>query len=139
MMKIDGACHCGSITYEATVDSGKVGICHCTDCQTLSGSAFRTFVLAARDDFRLLTGQPTLYVKTAQSGAQRTQAFCPECGTPIYSAAPNEPRVYSIRAGTVRQRHALVPKSQIWCRSARSWVMDLGSIERSDEQPPLRL
>jgi len=139
MMKIDGACHCGSITYEATVDSGKVGICHCTDCQTLSGSAFRTFVLAAIDDFRLLTGQPTLYVKTAQSGAQRTQAFCPECGTPIYSAAPSEPQVYSIRAGTVRQRSALVPKSQIWCRSAQSWVMNLGSIERSDEQPPLRL
>jgi hypothetical protein len=41
-MKIDGACHCGYITYEPEVDSNKTVICHCTDCQTLSGSAFRT-------------------------------------------------------------------------------------------------
>ena len=31
-MKVDGACHCGSIRYEAEVDPAKVIICHCTDC-----------------------------------------------------------------------------------------------------------
>lgn len=56
-MKIDGACHCGLITCEATIDPEQVGICHCTDCRTLSGSAFRTFVLARKDGFRLLTVQ----------------------------------------------------------------------------------
>jgi hypothetical protein len=45
-MHIDGACHCGKITYEAEVDPEAVGICHCTDCQTLSGTAFRTVVMA---------------------------------------------------------------------------------------------
>jgi hypothetical protein len=34
-MKIDGGCHCGYITYVAEIDPDKVGICHCTDCQTL--------------------------------------------------------------------------------------------------------
>ena len=138
-MKIDGACHCGFIAYEATIDLEHVGICHCTDCQTLSGSAFRTYVLAPRDGFRLLTGQPKIYVKTSESGAKRTQAFCPECGTPIYSSAPNDPQVFSIRAGTVRQRNALVPRSQIWSRSAQAWLTDLASIEQFAEQPPLRL
>ena len=45
-MKIDGACHCGRISYEAEIDPADVTICHCTDCQTLSGSAFRTVVPA---------------------------------------------------------------------------------------------
>jgi hypothetical protein len=40
-MKIDGRCHCGYITYEAEIELEKALICHCTDCQTLSGSAFR--------------------------------------------------------------------------------------------------
>jgi hypothetical protein len=40
-MKIDGHCHCGEITFEAEVDPDALNICHCTDCQTLSGSAFR--------------------------------------------------------------------------------------------------
>ena len=41
-MKIEGACHCGYITYKAEMDPKHAGICHCADCQMLSGSAFRT-------------------------------------------------------------------------------------------------
>lgn len=90
-MKIDGGCHCGNITYTAEIDPMNVGICHCTDCQTLSGSAFRTRVRAAKGAFNIITGQPKIYVKTAESGAKRAQAFCPECGTPIFSAAASDP------------------------------------------------
>jgi len=138
-MKIEGGCHCGYITYEATIDPEGIGICHCTDCQTLSGGAFRTGVSASKDSFRLLTGQPKIYVKIAQSGARRAQAFCPECGTPIYATDANDPQLFSIRTGTARQRDALIPKIQIWCRSAQGWAMDLGSIKQFSEQPAMRL
>ena len=50
VMKMDGGCHCGNITYTAEIDPENVGICHCTDCQTFSGSAFRTSVRATKDD-----------------------------------------------------------------------------------------
>ena len=43
-MKVDGGCHCVYIKYEAEIDPEKVSICHCTDCQTGSGSAYRTNV-----------------------------------------------------------------------------------------------
>ena len=129
-MKIEGACHCGYITYVAEIDPDKVGICHCTDCQTLTGTAFRTSVAAARDAFSLSGGQPKIYVKTAESGAKRAQAFCPECGTPIYSAAVTDPQIFNIRVGTARQRSELRPSSQGWCRSALGWVMDLHSIRQ---------
>ena len=111
-----------------------VGICHCTDLQTLSGSVFRTSVPAARDAFSLRTGQPEIYVKTAESGAKRAQAFCPECGTPIYSAAVSETQTFMIRVGTVRQRAELRPKTQQWCRSALDWVMDLHSVRQFAKQ-----
>jgi len=45
-MKIDGGCHCGNITYTAEVDLDRVGICHCTDCQTMTGSAYRVTVVS---------------------------------------------------------------------------------------------
>ena len=133
-MKIDGGCHCGNITYTAEIDPEKVGICHCTDCQTLSGTAFRTNGPAARDAFSLRSGDPKIYVKTAESGSKRAQAFCPECGTPIYSAAVSDPQVFNIRVGTTRQRGELRPKSQGWYRSARDWVMDLQSIKQFAKQ-----
>jgi hypothetical protein len=131
-MKIDGGCHCGAITYEAEVDPDKVTVCHCTDCQTLSGSAFRVVVLT--DRFRLLGGEPKIYVKTGESGRKRVQSFCANCGTPIYSADAAAPEVYSIRLGTVRQRAELPPKVQIWCRSALPWTMNLGPVTQVAKQ-----
>ena len=39
-MEIEGRCHCGAIAYKAIVDPKAAGLCHCTDCPTLSGSPF---------------------------------------------------------------------------------------------------
>ena len=126
-MRIDGGCHCGRITYEAEINPDDVTICHCTDCQRLSGSAFRTVVPARKEGFRI-TGEPKVYVKTAESGNRRAQAFCPECGTPLFATAVSDPQVYSIRLGTARQRGELPPRRQIWTRSALGWVMQAQTI-----------
>ena len=128
-MKIDGSCHCGFLSFEAEVDPDSVEVCHCDDCQTLSGSAFRVIVPAIEGSFRLLSGVPKTYVKTAASGNKRIQAFCPECGTPIYGTAadPNS-KFFGLRVGAIRQRDALVPQAQFWHRSAQSWVGQLGEL-----------
>ena len=70
-MKIDGACYCGAITFEADVNSESVAICHCTDCQTTSGTAFRTIVPASAETFRVVSGEPKTYLKT---GGEREPA-----------------------------------------------------------------
>ena len=132
-MKIDGGCHCGKITYTAEVDPENVGICHCTDCQTLSGTAFRVSVSAAKEAFHL-NGEPKIYIKTAESGGKRAQAFCPECGIPIYATAATDPQIFNIRVGTVHQRAELRPKTQGWHRSARDWVNDLQSLPKFAKQ-----
>jgi hypothetical protein len=126
-MRIDGGCHCGLISYEAQIEPEKVGVCHCTDCQALSGSAFTVFVPVPKAAFRL-RGEPKIYVKTAASGNRRAQAFCPQCGSRIYASAEKDPQVFNLRVGTVRQRSALAPKTQLWCRSALPWVMNLGMV-----------
>lgn len=133
-MRIDGGCHCGKLTYEADVDPEKVGLCHCTDCQTLTGSAFSAFVPVPKEAFRL-RGEPRLYVKTAESGNRRAQAFCFECGTRLYASAEHDPQVFNLRIGTARQRAALVPKNQLWCRSALPWVMHLSTVKQHAKQP----
>jgi len=132
-MKITGGCHCGAITYEAEIDPDAVALCHCTDCQTLSGSAFRVVVPAKRDGFKL-AGEPKIYVKTGESGRKRAQAFCANCGAPIYSADVTNPQMFNIRVGTVRQRAGLPPKTQIWCRSALGWTMHLEPVSQIQKQ-----
>ena len=132
-MKIEGRCHCGQITYEAIVDPAKVTICHCADCQMLSGSAYRASVPAPRETFTL-RGAPKIYVKTADSGTKRAHAFCPNCGTPVYSAAIEDPPAYSLRVGCIRERARLPPRKQIWCDSAVPWSKNIEDVEQSRQQ-----
>jgi hypothetical protein len=117
-------------------DPANAMICHCTDCQTLSGSAFSTVILTQEDSFKLRSGELKIYVKTGESGTERPQSFCPKCGTLIYSTTFREgPKVHLIRLGTVHQREQIVPRLQLWFRSVQHWVIDLGSIPKIETQP----
>ena len=122
-MRIDGGCFCGAITYEAEVDPEKTSICHCRDCQQLTGTVFRVTVPAPEANYRITRGTPKVFIKTAASGAKRAQAFCPECGSHLYATSAGEgPKVYGIRTGTARQRDQLVPRKQIWHGSKMDWL-----------------
>ncbi len=129
-MKIDGSCHCGAIAFEAEADPVTASICHCTDCQAITGTAFRVNVSVPAAQFTLLKGEPARYLKTtAESGNKRVQAFCPNCGTQLYaSAAGDNPPAYTLRVGTLRQREQITPKSQNWTRSARPWLAELAAL-----------
>lgn len=130
-MKIEGGCHCGHITYEAEADPNRVFLCHCEDCQIISGGAYRTVVRVDEQDFLLLSGTLKTYVKIAQSGNERAQCFCPECGTHVYATSTGEgPKAFGIRLGTARQRRDLPPQSQYWCDSAYDWAMDISRLEK---------
>lgn len=132
-MKIDGGCHCGAIIYDAEIDPEKVIICHCTDCQVLSGAPFRTVAFSNEGAFSLRSGALKTYIKTADSGTKRQMAFCPECGTHIYATSVGDDpgKIYGIRVGTIHQRESLVPKGQYWTSSAHQWLEGFADIPRS--------
>jgi hypothetical protein len=89
-MKIDGRCHCGYVSFEAEADPETTAICNCTDCQTISGAPLRANIMTRPGTFLLLSGEPTVYGKTADSGAIRLQGFCPRCGAALYSTSVGE-------------------------------------------------
>jgi hypothetical protein len=135
-MKVDGACHCGRISFEAEINPDQIGVCHCTDCQTLTGSAFRANIQARAESFVRRGIAPKVYIKTAESGAKRAHAFCPACGTPLYAtAAEGAPTSYSLRVGTIKQRHELgKPALQLWCDSALPWSMQMADVPKRARQ-----
>jgi len=128
-MKIDGACHCGHVTYEATIDPARVGICHCTDCQTLTGAAYRVTVTTERENLTLAGGAPKVYEKISERGRKRLQYFCPECGSPILvTGEGDDAATWGIRWGSIRQRRELAPRRQMWTSSALPWVDHVGEL-----------
>jgi hypothetical protein len=133
-MHIHGSCHCGNVRFEADVEPARTTICHCTDCQKLTGSAYRVSVPAQDGSFRLTAGDPAIYVKVGDSGARRAQAFCPNCGSPLYTYAQDNPTSYGLRVGCIAEREALVPRKQKWCRSALGWTGNLAGMERHEAE-----
>jgi hypothetical protein len=133
-MRVDGACHCGNVAFEAEVDPDTVRICHCTDCQVTGGALFRANIQAAGETFRLTRGEPKYYIKTADSGNKRAQAFCAECGTGLYSTAPVNPTSYVLRVGPIAQRAMLKPAQQIWCQSELPWTPRFDGVARRERQ-----
>ena len=136
-MEIDGGCHCGELTYKADIELDRISICHCLDCQILSGTAFRTAVSVEKSNFSLLSGTPKTYTKLSDSGNPRTMAFCENCGTQLYGTGIDEnTKFLSLRIGTSNQRRDLKPTRELWRRSAVSWIKNLGiknSFDRGAE------
>ncbi|CAN7269257.1 GFA family protein [Pararhizobium sp. LjRoot255] len=121
-MHIDGNCHCGALSFEAEIDPNEVSICHCTDCQHLTGSVYRVTVSVPKENFRITAGEPKTYVKIAENGRTRFQMFCGSCGSPVYTTGTDEDaEEIGIRWGNIRQRRELAPRRQIWCSSAANW------------------
>lgn len=134
-MKVHGSCHCRGITYEADVDPRVVYVCNCTDCQVLTGSAYRVSAPALAASFRILTGSPTTYVKIADSGTRRRHAFCATCGSPVYACADADaPPTYTLRVGCLAEKRELVPVGQGWCSSALPWAKDVPSLPGRERQ-----
>lgn len=135
-MNITGRCHCGELEFSAVVKPETAMICHCTDCQILSASAFRSVVVTQIDGLTFSKGQPQEYIKLAHSGNRRAQGFCQLCGTGIYATSVgNGPKAYNLRIGAIDQRNDLIPKQQIWSQSAQSWLGQINALPGFKQGP----
>lgn len=122
-MKIDGTCHCGAVRWEAEADPAHVYLCHCTDCQAISGGSGRWAVPVDACAFRLLAGTLADHPKTGDSGRVSHQMFCGTCASPVYgrSEGLDPPRV-NVRLGTCHQRDRLPPRRELFTESAQPWA-----------------
>ena len=134
MAQIEGGCLCGKVRYSADVEPAFVGVCHCTDCQKSSGSAFSTVVAVPAPAVHV-TGTLKTFTKTGDSGKQIHRRFCPECGSGIVEEADAMPNIAMINAGSLDDPKWVKPLSEIYCDSAQPWVQLGGEMQRFPKLP----
>ncbi len=120
-MKIAGGCLCGAVRYHADTKPLRVVVCHCTNCQKQSGTAF-SLVVTIPSEALHLDGLTVDYADESETGSKVRRRFCGSCGSPLVSEAHSRPGVVFIKAGTLDDTSWLVPEAHIWCRSAQPWV-----------------
>lgn len=118
-----GQCLCGAIRYEFDGNPAMTGVCHCKNCQRQAGSAFSTLAGVPKAAFRFTAGEPKLYrdADTA-SGNTVERYFCGNCGSPIYSAIPDQPDVLFLKTGTLDDTGDYQPQFHAWCDTKQNWV-----------------
>lgn len=134
MPQIAGGCLCGKVRYSATGEPVFVGVCHCTDCQKFTGSAFSVVIGVAKPALKL-EGRFARYSKTAESGKSIHRTFCPECGSSIADEADALPDVVMLGSGTLDDPSWVKPGVQIYCDSAQPWVHLEGEMQRFPKMP----
>jgi hypothetical protein len=116
----DGGCQCGSVRYRLESEPLGLAVCHCTECQRQSGSAFGMSLAISSDSFRLLSGELKTFTVICDSGRTKSCAFCPSCGTRIYHQVIAA--AMSIKAGTLDDTSWLRPDAHYWTKRKQPWV-----------------
>ena len=111
-----------------------VHACHCTDCQTLSGSAFGLSMVLNLSDIEVTQGKVQVNDFTASKNRMHRH-HCAKCGVAIWFSSPGYEGIIAIKPGTLDDTSGLRPIAHMWYRSAQPWL-DVGDdVPVFQEQP----
>ena len=72
---ISGGCLCGNVRFETTSEPAMQVLCHCVDCQTVSGSAFYTAYIVQLESVKLIKGEPGDFTVKSDRGRRNHRRF----------------------------------------------------------------
>jgi hypothetical protein len=122
MANISGHCLCGQVTYSAEGEPLAQAICHCTNCQRQTGTAFSVVIGVPAGAFNVEGPTLASFATTGElHGTETLRHFCSACGSPIYSSVEAMPDVVYVKAGTLDDASWLEPNAEVWARSAQPW------------------
>ena len=118
----EGGCECGAVRYRITCDPVVIYACHCTVCQSQSGSAFGMAMRIPKEHFHLTKGVLKTFQRDGSKGNVFINSFCGDCGTRIHHRSKRNTAQISLKPGTLDETGLLVPTHHAWTRSAQPWV-----------------
>jgi hypothetical protein len=121
--KRTGGCLCGAVRYELTGEPYVAGLCHCTICRKLTGSAFSATANWRREQFTM-TGTVATF--------ERRQ-FCPTCGARLFFFSDNDIEVF---LGTLDQApYDIPPNLEVWAIRREHWLPKLPDVAVHRQNP----
>ena len=120
MANLNGGCLCGAVHYTCGGDPMITGHCHCLDCRKSSGTGHCTHVAVADTSFDL-HGAVKVFDRPANSGNIVSRAFCPECGSPLFSRNSAMPGMVFLRASCLDDPDQVKPSMTVFAGRAPAW------------------
>jgi len=128
---LTGACYCRAVTYMVTDAFEYAFICHCSDCQRTTGSAFKPFAGTGARHLTVTSGEEQL----ARLGDEANHnAFCSRCGSLLYSVVRGGTYVH-VTLGTLLEQPTIKPSAHIFVRSKAPWHVIGDALPQFQEFP----
>jgi hypothetical protein len=132
-MALTGSCLCGDVAFEVTTSVEPLGHCHCSICRKSHGTAFASYVFAAKRAFVWSRGEES--IRRYRSSPNFWRAFCPRCGSALPVEAEGMDRVF-IPAGLFGSDPRLAPMPHQFVGSKAPWYEIADSEPQFDAYPP---
>lgn len=132
-LPLTGGCQCGRFRYKLAGPPLVFYLCHCTECQRQTSSAFGESLRIQSKHLEINSGLSCIERKS-DSGKQRQGWFCPDCGVRIWHGTLGSEEI-NIKAGTLDDTSWLIPAGHIWTSSKQPFVK-LASDEICYEAQP---
>ena len=118
-----GQCSCGAVRYRLTDAPMIVHCCHCSWCQTETGSAFVLNAVIERDRLEV-EGEPEAVMTPSASGRGQEIFRCPTCRVALWSHYGTAGRKAAfVRVGTLTAPRELPPDVHIYTSTRLPWVI----------------
>lgn len=116
-----GGCLCGAVRYQASGPALFSIVCHCRDCQRVSGSGGVPVLGVALQSFAC-TGRVKQSRITGGSGRPAVRNFCPECGSLLFGTPESAPELVTIYVGSLDDNAAFAPDAALFVSHRPPWA-----------------
>lgn len=121
---LSGGCACGSVRYRLEDAPMFVNCCHCTSCQTETGSAFVINAIIESAKVTTTRGDAEPVLTPSESGRGQQIWRCPQCHVALWSNyGGSVDKLRFVRVGTLDTPGAVPPDIHIFARSKLPWVV----------------
>jgi len=111
MDEFAGGCLCGDVRFTARGGPLRVGICHCLDCRKFHGALFHASAIFPETAVEI----------SGKVGSYQGRAFCPRCGSSVFSQSGEE---IEINLGSLDTPDQLRPSYELWTIRREGWLPD---------------
>lgn len=139
-INVKGRCRCARVTFVLCEEPIAFYLCHCTDCQAESGSAFGQSMAVRNGAIDGVEGPVAEHEVEGRDGRRIRISHCANCLTHLWGATEGLPQILGLNSGSLDATSGLRPHGNMWVRSKRDWVaLAPGPVYEEQPEDPLAM
>ncbi len=137
---VQGRCRCARVTFVLREEPIAFYLCHCTDCQAESGSAFGQSMAVRAGAIDGVEGPVREHAIEGRDGKLSHVSYCTNCLTQLWGRTEHLPQIRGLNAGSLDAASGLQPYGNMWVRSKRDWAaLAPGPVYDQQPEDPLAM